>query len=183
MKKWLTVAALLLGPLPVALVLASPKLLVIEERPVSADAIVVLGGDEGNRVLRAAELFHDRIAPRVVVSGGGDCYGMRSRLLLNGVPAAAIQSECRSRTTAENAEFAASILRNDGARRIVLVTSWYHTRRAVACFRHFAPGVAIVSVPAWQGTKSRKPSVHETVVVLAEYVKTAWYAVRYRVCP
>lgn len=40
-----------------------------ESVPARADVIVVLGGESGQRVIGAAELYHAGVAPRVFVSG------------------------------------------------------------------------------------------------------------------
>ncbi len=42
-----------------------------ESMPGHADLIVVLGGESGQRVIGAAELYHAGVASRVFVSGGG----------------------------------------------------------------------------------------------------------------
>jgi uncharacterized SAM-binding protein YcdF (DUF218 family) len=54
--------------------------------------------------------------------------------------------ETRSRTTGENARYSAEMLRADGVRRIVLVTTANHMPRAVAQFRAY--GLDVVPAPA-----------------------------------
>jgi uncharacterized SAM-binding protein YcdF (DUF218 family) len=52
-----------------------------------------------------------------------------------GVPLDKIRSDDRSRNTAENALFSARLLRQSGLKRVLLVTSCLHLRRAEAVFR------------------------------------------------
>jgi uncharacterized SAM-binding protein YcdF (DUF218 family) len=82
---------------------AKPLLFVEGGRP-KADVIVLLGGDTGNRVFRALELYKAGAAPRIIISGQGDCSINHCHLLLAGVDASALIDEPRSRNTEENLE-------------------------------------------------------------------------------
>ena len=84
----------------------------------------MLGGGSHERPLRAAELFQDQAAPRIIISGEGDDEINRQLLLKAGIPSAAIQVEGKSQTTRENAEFTIKLLRAENAHSAVLVTSW-----------------------------------------------------------
>jgi uncharacterized SAM-binding protein YcdF (DUF218 family) len=112
--------------------------------------LVVLGG-RPDRADRAAELFKQGDAPKVLVSGLGDNASNKNTLEQNGVPKAAIILEPKSHTTRENAEFSIAILRQMGAKRVILVTSWYHSRRALMCFEHYAPDIQFYSRPSYFG--------------------------------
>lgn len=160
------------------------QILCVESGDVHADALVVLGGDFGDRSARAAELFRQGVAPKIIVSGAGDCT-INLQLLTNaGVPASAIQLECRSKTTRENAEFSVSLLRAAGVRRAIIVTSWYHSRRALSSFRHYAPEIEFYSKPSYsdyaRSTWSRAGVWRD---VRAEYMKIPGYWLRYGICP
>ncbi|MGA2854123.1 MAG: YdcF family protein, partial [Verrucomicrobiota bacterium] len=152
-RKWILRIALALAALFLALAAAAfwlpQKLLCVDSGPVKADVIVVLGGGSGERPARAAELFKELDAPRIIVSGFGDCENNRRILLKAGVPAGAIQLEDKSRTTRENAGFTLKLLRAENARRVILVTTWYHSRRALACFEHYAPEIQFYSRPSY----------------------------------
>src|SRR6185312_15378703 len=54
-----------------------------------ADVIIVLGGGTGSheRAERAAELFKQHVAPRIIVSGAGDDEINRRSLIEHGAPA------------------------------------------------------------------------------------------------
>jgi len=177
-------SVLLFCLLIVVCVLYAHTTLTVEDPIEKADVIVLLGGGEGDRVFRAAELFHDGRAPVIVVAGGGDCRSNTTRLRMTGVPAAALIAECSSHTTGENAKFVAPILKGRSVQKAILVTSWYHSRRAGAVFRHEMSGVRWIVVPAYHTTEiAERPSFGDAGLVLMEYAKIAWYAVRYGIFP
>ena len=82
----------------------------MDSGPVNGDVIVVLGGGSQERPERAAELFKEHAAPRLIISGFGDGENRRRQLMAAGVPANVIELENRSRTTKENAEFTVKLL-------------------------------------------------------------------------
>ena len=127
------------------------KFLCVDSGPVSADVILILGGGQHERPQRAAELFLQHKAPRIIISGAGDHEINRQILIRAGVPAAAIEVESESATTRENAKFAIKLLRAEKVRKVILVTSWYHSRRALVTFRHFAPELTFYSRPSYFG--------------------------------
>ena len=157
----------------------SPELLMVQNPLDQADAIVVLGGESGERVFRAAEAYQQNLAPLMVVAGGGDCNHYKRRLNLAGVPLEQIKLECKSRSTKENAEFSAKILRDQGVKKAIIVTTWWHTARAVRCFEHFAPEIEFLALPAYHGDKTPEPTLDQAIAILIEYVKTVYYAVWY----
>jgi uncharacterized SAM-binding protein YcdF (DUF218 family) len=161
------------------LYLFSPHLLMIQSQLKSVDAIVVLGGDSGERVYRAAELYAEGLAPFVVASGEGDCRKNRDRLILAQVPENHVRVDCESGSTAENAEYVVRLLRKREIKTAIIVTTWWHTVRAINCFEHFAPEIEFLAVPAHHGEKQPEPGMDEFVEIMIEYVKTVWYAVRH----
>jgi uncharacterized SAM-binding protein YcdF (DUF218 family) len=168
------------GLTAVGLHFAEP-LLCVRHEPQSADAVVLLGGDPRTRPQRAAELVTNGYASVVIVTGTGDCQQNFQRLLDYGVSTnhVAVTVECESRSTQENALFTVRLLREHKCRRVLLVTSWFHSRRSLACFRKYSPDVEFVSVPAtreFTGWQERNR-------VLAEYLKTAVYAVQFGIWP
>lgn len=174
---------LLLSLVAVAFLLPQ-KLLCVDSGAAKADVIVILGGGVGERPERAAQLFKEGAAPCIIVSGLGDCDINRRALLRAGVPAAVIQMEGRSRTTRENAEFTIQLLRAQKFHRVIIVTSWYHSRRALACFRHYAPEIQFFSRPSYFAF-ARADWPHRKVEhrIYLEYPKLAGYWLRYGVCP
>jgi uncharacterized SAM-binding protein YcdF (DUF218 family) len=160
------------------------QVLTVESGPVKADVLVILGGGMTERSGRAAELFKQGEAPKVLVSGFGDDVSNEHTLERDGVPTAAIILEPKSRTTRENAEFSIPLLRALGAKRVIIVTSWYHSRRSLACFEHYAPDIQFYSRPSYFGY-SRADSNRKYIngYVKSEYVKLLGYWVCYGVCP
>ncbi len=163
---------------PLALVFADP-LLTVRAPAEKADVIVVLGGDGPARAAWAATLWLQGIAPRVLVSGRGDCSSIRQNMMEGGVDADAITVECQSTTTWENAVFSEPILDRMKPLRAVLVTSWFHSRRAIACFKAFTPSVDWISVPVGP-TKAYYALVFDPngIQILKEYPKTIGYELR-----
>lgn len=133
-----------------------------------ADVIVVLGAgvtqlctpnQHGTqRVLLAAQLYHEGRAPMMLISGGrpggSPCTvatAMRQLAIRLGVPADRIRVETSSTSTWENALRSDAVLSVLGARRILLVTDRVHSRRAEACFLRFGYEVERASVPVQLG--------------------------------
>ena len=143
-----------------------------------ADVIVVLGGESGQRVVGAAELYHRGVAPRVFVTGSGDGGLIARRLEMAGVPGVACEAE--SRSTYENAVMTRKALEASAPRSVMLVTSWYHTGRALAVFREVWPGVTFGVHPVQAGrTFNGRFRVYEAGYIVSEYVKKLWYLLRY----
>lgn len=135
-----------------------------------ADVIIVLGGGTnpaqfprrmveingaGDRVLFAGWLYHQGVAPRLLLSGGTidwlEARGstpaeeMASILKLLGIPDEAIVLETESQNTFENAKNSTKILHQEGFDRVVLVTSAQHMPRSVALFE--GRGVEVIPAP------------------------------------
>ncbi|MGH7976503.1 MAG: YdcF family protein [Limisphaerales bacterium] len=169
--------------LAVAALLFPQKFLCVDSGPVKADALVVLGGGSRDRPERAAELFKKQTAPRIIVSGFGDCGINRRFLIQAGVPANAIEMEDRSRTTKENAQFTIKLLRQQKLKRVVLVTSWYHSRRALATFRHFGPEIKFYSRPSYFAFARKDWSPIMAKRIYLEYLKLPGYSICYGIWP
>ena len=128
------------------LVSQSGNFLVVDN-PQKADAILVLAGETENRPLRALELLQQGYAPRVIldvpqnerVFGSSDLQLAQSWINLQ--PQATSVSLCPIiglSTKAESSE-SAECLRRAGAHSVLLVTSDFHTRRALSIYRKEQP--------------------------------------------
>ena len=119
-------------------------LLIINEALQPSDAIVVLGDDNypADRAARAAELYRDRWAPRVVASGrylrpyASIADLERRDLVERGVDAAhVVHFPHNAANTREEAFALRELIEKQRWRRVMVVTSTYHTRRARYVFR------------------------------------------------
>jgi uncharacterized SAM-binding protein YcdF (DUF218 family) len=160
------------------------QILTVDSGPVKADVLVVLGGGSTERPRRAAELFHAGEAPRLLCSGEGDCRSNQRILINAGVPREIIHLECESRNTSENAQRTIALLREQGVKRVIIVTSWYHSRRALNCFEHHAPEMEFYSRPSYfaMARNDWKPMGIEGYVWM-EYAKNLGYIFRHGVWP
>jgi uncharacterized SAM-binding protein YcdF (DUF218 family) len=167
----LSVKHLLLGGLLILAVLVGVRweaaltslgaFLVDAQPPQPADLALVLGGDFwGPRVLVGAELAKQGYAPLTLISGpryygAPDLYGRPEGdlaidfLVQKGYPKQLFQFVI---TDADSTITEARALRDELARRqvrrVLLVTSNYHSRRATIVLSLFCPGVTFISVPA-----------------------------------
>ncbi|MBV9760645.1 MAG: YdcF family protein [Acidobacteriaceae bacterium] len=123
--------------------------------PRKAEVIVVLGGDDsGNRILKAAELARAGYAPYVLVSGPKSLLGHESDSTIEyarrqGFPNSLFEPLPNdSDSTRSEATLIGAYLRARGIRKILLVTSNFHTRRAAGLVRHENPGLQVDVVPA-----------------------------------
>jgi len=120
-----------------------------------ADAIIVLGDDNyaGDRAFHAAELYREGLAPVVVASGRmlrpkiSLAEIMAADLKSFGVPEASIvEFSHRARNTRQEAEALAGLIAGRGWKRILIVTSNYHARRARFIFQRVLPASVNVQV-------------------------------------
>jgi len=111
---------------------------IVEDAPEKADAIFLLGDDnyEADRATRAAELYREGWAPRIVASGrflrpyASIAELMQRDLMDRGVPADAVQRmPILAANTREEAVLIRRLADRQHWRRVIVVTSNYHTRR------------------------------------------------------
>lgn len=160
------------------------RLLTVDSGPIHADVLVVLGGGGSERPNRAAELFKAGAAPLVICTGAGDVGYHKDWLIDAGVPLQDIELETRSFTTRENALFTISLMRAQHLKSAIIVTTWYHSRRALACFEHFGPDLQFFSRPSYFGWTRPEWRFHGiSAYIRAEYVKMLGYWILYGVCP
>lgn len=160
------------------------RLLVVSLPMSHADAIVVLGGEPLARPLEAARLYKEGVAPRVFVTGSGDAGECKRVLMGAGVPAKAITLENKSTTTYANATLLKPFLEEAKVRSALIVTSPFHTRRALATFHKVILGITFGVTDAsigWWGRPEGRGDLNRFVWL--EFLKTAEYWVIYGVSP
>jgi len=125
----------------------------------NADAIVVLGGatepalyprpevelnSAADRLFHGASLYKQGVAPYLLLSGGdidflaltdsSPAEDMSQVMEMLGVPQSALWLQGRSQNTYEDALYSCQMLKDKGAKTIILVTSAIHMPRSVAVF-------------------------------------------------
>jgi uncharacterized SAM-binding protein YcdF (DUF218 family) len=173
-----------------AILTALGSYLVQATPPQKADIAVVLAGDPfGNRIITGAELAQQGYVPKVLVSGPDGAYGYHECDLAiafavkRGYPESFfLHLEHEGRSTEDEAHLVVPELRRLGAKRVLLVTSDFHTRRAAGTFRAVAPDLTFIPVAApdrdfrpngwWRNREGRK-------VFLLEWMKTVanWFGI------
>ena len=121
--------------------------LIIDE-PRRSDAIVVLAGETDRRPLRALELLSEGYGRRVVldVPANAKLYEFTqielAQTYIRDLPQAASISLCaiEGLSTKAESEEAGKCLKREGAKSVLIVTSDFHTRRALEVFRREFPG-------------------------------------------
>jgi uncharacterized SAM-binding protein YcdF (DUF218 family) len=121
------------------------------DRPAAADYIVILGGS-AERVMEAAQLYHEGYAPKIIVSSYGDDTDRLASLIRGlGVPEGAILRDDKSyRTWSHPSGVAALPGVSKDLDRFLVVTSPYHTSRALACFHRQGYPHVMVFAPRWR---------------------------------
>ena len=148
----------------------------------SADVIVVLGRGPDLRLERvqvAAQLWHSKRAPVVFASGTGDAQPIGELLVQSGVMPEAVTGEPCSRTTEENAQFTAALLKPQGIQTILLVTDPPHMLRSWLTFRSF--GFEVIPHP--NPLPAQLTPHKEAFLLVREYVGLASYGVLGRFLP
>jgi uncharacterized SAM-binding protein YcdF (DUF218 family) len=163
---------------------------VVNESPQASDAIVILSDDDYDavRASRAADLFKADWAPRIVASGrylrpyASIAELMQHDLADRGVGAdAVLRFPNRARNTLEEAGAVSTLLSSHGWKKILIVTSNYHTRRARYIYDHvLAPGTELRVVAApdpvydpnswWRTREGLKTFLYETL----GYIVARW---------
>jgi len=127
----------------------------VEDPLEKSDAIVVLSIDNfyADRATRAAEVYRQGLAPLVVASGvrlrpyAGIGELMEHDLIERGVPKEKIlRVPHDAENTREEAEVLVKVATEKNWKRVIIVTSNYHTRRTRYIFRRVFPGKIAVSV-------------------------------------
>ncbi len=120
-----------------------------------ADLIVVVsGGDNIARIEKGVQLYKEAWAPVLMYSGAaaeGDvsnAEAMRNISVKMGVPKEDIIIEEESKTTLENADLSAKIIKEKNIKSLILVTSPYHQRRTYELFKKELPEVEIINQSA-----------------------------------
>lgn len=162
--------------------------LVLASEPQPADAIIVLAGDfSGKRIETGGHLVRRNFAPYALVSGPYAIYGQNEALLAidyavtQGFPRNLFRPiQHHSDSTRDEALAFRPLLLQNKVRKVLIVTSDFHTRRAGAIFRRIIPEVEIRMIAAptpglepatwWKSRPARKVIFQEWVKTLADWL-------------
>jgi len=161
------------------------------QRPARADAIVILGGNETDRVLRGLELYRMGFAPRFVLTGverGKDAppanLAWRAEwLVANGVPKSAIVFESDARNSYEEAVALLASMRGKGWRSVIAVSDPPQMRRLVWTWTRVFEGSGldfriVASSPPWWSPGRWWRDERSGAAVITEYIKLAYYVAK-----
>jgi len=163
---------------------------IVDEPAAPSDVLIVLGDDNyaGDRAFHTAELYREGVAPLVVASGrmlrrnAGIEEIMQRDLEAFGVPSASIVPlPSRAENTREEAAEVARLIRARGWKRVMVVTSNYHARRARFIYGRVLPSNVTFRVSGardsdfdasrwWQTRQGQKLFLFE----LAGYIIARW---------
>lgn len=163
--------------------------LVEDDGPQKADCALVLGGDGfGSRIVKAAQLAQAGYVPYVLVDGPSALIGHESDLTITyaeqkGYPAylfRPIWLPPEVSSTEAEAKYVGRFLKENGVKKVLLVTSNYHTRRAARDFRHEDPWLQVVVVASpdrdfsadgwWKNREGEKTFLLEWTKTVATWV-------------
>jgi uncharacterized SAM-binding protein YcdF (DUF218 family) len=122
--------------------------LLVVDAPQPSDVILVLAGETDRRPARALQLLEQGYARRVVIDVPAEAriFGSTELQLaekyVQGLPQAASIRICpiEGLSTRDESHDAEKCLAGEGGSRILIVTSEFHTRRALSIFRHEVRG-------------------------------------------
>jgi uncharacterized SAM-binding protein YcdF (DUF218 family) len=128
--------------------LANAGKMLVVETPAPSDVIVVLAGETDRRPARAIELLDQGFARRIIlnVPAQTTLYEFTqlelARRYVQHLPQASAISICPidGLSTRDEARDVRKCLTQEDGKRVLLVTSDFHTRRALSIFRHEIPG-------------------------------------------
>ncbi len=150
---------------------ALTEFIFVEHTPRKADYIFIPGSGYGELAIRAAELYRQGLADKIVVSGRYSILGDRflgplspatyigksyetesdfltAVLIEHGVPNQAVLREKQATYTYENAIYTRRLLKREHVERAILVCQAYHARRSLMYYQQQFPETIFYVCPA-----------------------------------
>ena len=129
-------------------------------------------GDNADRFIQTANLFHIGIIHKIIISGGNGKLNQKGppeaeflfeQFKANGIPDSMIIIENRSRNTYENAIFSKNIIDSLGIRSpLLLITSAQHMNRSITVFKK--AGFDCIPYPCDYKSIEKSPSLDEFII-------------------
>lgn len=158
-----------------------------------ADAVVVFDGGNPERLQQAVILYQQGFAPELWHTGDvvwpdepiSDAQVAARRAIAQGVPAEAIHL-LPTTSTWEDGQQVAALARQRHSTRILLVTDWWHSHRAVCSLRqqldsnvtiYFSPARSSFSPKTWWHSATGREAV------IGEVLASGYYWLRYGMVP
>lgn len=168
----------------------------VEDSLRPSDLMVLLGGENESRPFYAAELYRRSLAPRILLPriqpkpyeemgiAPSEAEIAKKILLAKGVPEKAIVTLDREvESTYEEGQALREYLTVHPARRIIVVTSGYHARRARWVMTRALGDeveVLVAAAPPWRFEEDRWWEDEDGVVTyFEEYLKFLYYLIKY----
>ena len=184
MRLWISVI-LLLAALLIALAGHAGNALVVDA-PQRSDVIVVLAGETDRRPARAVQLLDQGYSSRVLIDVPAEArvFGFTEVQLAakyaEGLPEHASVRICpiEGLSTRDESHDAARCLDGEEGNRVLIVTSDFHTRRALSIFRHEVRGKSFSVAASHDGAQfgSRWWTNRQwSKTCLDEWLKVLWW--------
>ena len=158
------------------------------QAPVHADAIIVLGGNDGDRAVRALGLYKEGYARQIVLTGlargnappPANLTWRAEYLVARGVPKAAVKFEVYSENSYEEAQNVFDLMKKQGWHTVIAVSDPPHMRRLAWTWHRVFKDSALRYVLVSSGAQWWMPDMwwvdeRSGAFVITEYIKIAYY--------
>jgi uncharacterized SAM-binding protein YcdF (DUF218 family) len=142
------------------------------DRPWTADAVVVLSGDFGDRLAKALELMEGGVAPTLVIDGDPD-YALMADLCVTEQRYEVVCLRPNPDSTRAEARALGRLASDRGWRRVVVVTSRQHVTRAGLLFGRCVRGTVamVASDPRHPPRATARAILHEVPALAAAVLR------------
>jgi uncharacterized SAM-binding protein YcdF (DUF218 family) len=172
-------------------------LLIVENEPQNADAVICLGGEGGDffRTRKAVDLWQQNYAPLVVFSGGTlasmgiECSSAQlsmQKAIELGLPADVMILLDGSQSTLDEAVKTDSLCSANGWQHILVLTGTFHSRRTLRTFQKHVQACRVSCIiapnPFFDPQQWYKYE-NSLVSVFSETIKWGYYIIVYGIWP
>ncbi|MBZ4219772.1 MAG: YdcF family protein [Chlorobium sp.] len=156
--------------------------------PEKSDVIIVLGGDNGLRVRKGAELYHAGYANHIILTGIDERFyrpahpnWRERRMIALGVPKNAMKVDTKSKTTWEEAENTSKTMKKNGWESAIVVSDPPHMLRLHQTWSRAFEGsskkfILVSTSPKWWDRVLWWKNKQSYQFVISEIKKNLFYA-------